>query len=333
MKPRERDDDSEDSFTFLDAKESPFPLTVEAFRTLPEIRAAFGPVVAAAKWHDDEFWADAESRCREILHLCDDDRGKFRAAVGEWVKFSCEFLVKQRAFLKKGRYASESFESIRHHLYDDSEKMRKSYLIALMFSFLFSSNYSGFFSFFRGRMIPRVRGARSVCDVGCGHGVYLAQMMIAGSSAAGVGVDISAASLDTARRLLSFHGVDAGRYRLSQGDVQVRLPVDDASQDAVTCFEVIEHLERPSAAIAELRRALRPGGTLCMSTAIRMESVDHIHLFESPDQVRQLVEAKGLTIIEDQVIPLSTEDISDAEVRDRLVRDPGTPLGIVLLAS
>src|SRR4051812_35730 len=31
--------------------------------------------------------------CREILYLCDDDRRKFRAAVAEWVDFSCEFLV------------------------------------------------------------------------------------------------------------------------------------------------------------------------------------------------------------------------------------------------
>jgi 2-polyprenyl-3-methyl-5-hydroxy-6-metoxy-1,4-benzoquinol methylase len=191
----------------------------------------------------------------------------------------------------------------------------------------------GFFEFFRRRMIPRVPGVRSVCDVGCGHGIYLSQMMSTDLGVHGVGVDISAASLDMTRRLLSFHGVEAGRYRLSQGDVQERVPVDDASQDAVTCFEVIEHLELPEKAIAELRRALRPGGTLCMSTAIRMESVDHIHLFRSPDEVRQLVTAQGFVILADQVVPLTAENISDPAVIDRLIHDPDAPLGIVLLAS
>jgi 2-polyprenyl-3-methyl-5-hydroxy-6-metoxy-1,4-benzoquinol methylase len=325
--------DPPDPFTFLDAKESTFPLAVEAFRALPEIQAAFASVVTAARWHDDDFWPEAEARCREILHLCDDDRRKYRLAVGEWVNFSYEFMVKQRAFLKSGHYASDSFEAIRRDLYDDDQRMRSSYLIALMFSFLFSSNYVGFFWFFRRRMIPRVPGAESVCDVGCGHGVYMSQMMIAEPGSRGVGVDISTGSLETAGRVLAYHGIAASRYRLAQGDVQGRLPVDDASQDAVTCFEVVEHLERPEAAVAELRRAVRPGGVLCMSTAIRMESVDHIHLFRSPDEVLRLVESQGFAIVEYQIIPLSTENISNCDVRQRLIDDPSTPLGIVLLAS
>jgi 2-polyprenyl-3-methyl-5-hydroxy-6-metoxy-1,4-benzoquinol methylase len=333
MEILEMDHDVAQPFAFLDARESRFPLAVGAFRALLQIQAAFEAVVTAARWHDDHFWSDAEARCHEILHLCDQDQSKYSAAVEEWVKFSIEFLVKQRKFLKSGHYASESFETVRADLYDDDEKMKNFYLIALMFSFLFSSNYAGFFSFFRRRMLPRVEHARLVCDVGCGHGVYLTQMLGTSPTANGVGVDISMGSLQTARRLLSFHKVDPARYRLSQGDVQERLPLDDASVDAITCFEVIEHLERPAAAIAELRRILRPGGALCMSTAIRMESVDHIHLFRTPEEVRQLVEAGGLTIIEDQIIPLSTENLGDLEVVNRLVQDPNTPLGIVMLAS
>jgi len=333
MTSTEKTNDAGDPFAFLGPKMSTFPLAVDAFRALLEIQPLFEGVVSAAQWHDDNFWLNAEARCREILYLLDGDHRKFSAAVEQWVKFSSEFLVKQRNFLKRGHYASNSFEAIRRDLYEDDEKMRNFYLIALMFSFLFSSNYVGFFAFFQRRMIPSVREARSVCDVGCGHGVYLAQMLTAEPGAKGVGVDISSASLETTRRLLTFHGVFAARYRLSQGDVQERLPVDDASQDALTCFEVIEHLEQPGAAIAELRRALRPGGALCMSTAIRMESVDHIHLFHSPDEVRRLVLANGFTIVEDEIIPLSTEDISDQEVHDRLVRDPKVPLGIVLLAT
>jgi ubiquinone/menaquinone biosynthesis C-methylase UbiE len=328
------DSDPASLAAFLNQKGAQFPLAADAFRTLPEIQAAFSGVVASARSYDDDFWPDAEARCQEILYLCGGDHQKFKAAVAEWVNFSYEFLVRQRAFLKKGHYASDSFETVRKELYDDDEKMRNFYLMALMFSFLFSSNYVGFFSFFRRQMISRVRGAHSVCDVGCGHGVYLTQMMLAEPGSQGVGVDISAGSLETASRLLSFRGIDASRYRLSQGDVQERLPVDDASQDAVTCFEVIEHLERPGAALAELRRILKPGGTLCMSTAIRLESVDHIYLFNSPDEVRQLVESQGFTIVGGEVIPLLTDSSSsDLGVRQKLIDDPNTPLGIVLLAS
>jgi 2-polyprenyl-3-methyl-5-hydroxy-6-metoxy-1,4-benzoquinol methylase len=329
----EQDSYPGDSLDFLDARGPRFPLAVRAFRSLFKIQPLFESNVTAARWQDDDFWCDAEDRCREILHLCDQNERKFEAAVAEWVTFSLEFVKKQRKFRLTGRYGSESFEKVQHELYDNAEKMQNFYLIALMFSFVFSSNYSGMFAFFRSRMIPRLRETGSVCDVGCGHGVYLSQMLLAEPASMGVGVDISLGSLETSRRMLTFHGIDAARFRLLKGDVQAGIPIDSASQDGITCFEVIEHLERPSAAIAEFRRVLKPGGTLSMSTAIRMESVDHIHLFRSPDEVRRLVESQGFTIIEDDTIPLSTENTTDPEVRNRLIKDPKTALAIVLLLA
>ena len=321
------------ALAFLEARAASAPLSVAAYRSLLELQPAYHAVVEAAGRRGDDLWADGEARCREILHLCDGDEARFRAAVREWVKFSYEFLAKQRTFLKVGHYAGGSFEEIKRDLYEDDAKMRDFYLIALLFSFLFSSNYVGFFAFFRREMLARLGGARTVCDVGCGHGVYLAQMLTAAPGATGIGVDISEASLATARRLLDFHDIPPGRRRFLAGDVQVRLDVEDASQDAVTCFEVIEHLEQPERALSELRRILKPGGTLCLSTAIRMESVDHIHLFQSPDEVRRLIEAGGFTRVADEVIPLTTEDLDEPGVRERLIADPRTALGYVTLAT
>jgi SAM-dependent methyltransferase len=48
-----------------------------------------------------------------------------------------------------------------------------------------------------------------------------------------------------------------------QGDLQ-QLPVATASCSMVVCFNVIEHLDRPEAAIAEMARALVPGGLLLL---------------------------------------------------------------------
>ena len=45
----------------------------------------------------------------------------------------------------------------------------------------------------------------------------------------------------------------------------VDMPVDDASFDAVLCTEVIEHVPDPLAAITEMARVLRPGGTLLLT--------------------------------------------------------------------
>jgi SAM-dependent methyltransferase len=45
------------------------------------------------------------------------------------------------------------------------------------------------------------------------------------------------------------------------GDVQT-YPLPPAAYDAITCFDVLEHLPRPEQALANLAQALRSGGTL-----------------------------------------------------------------------
>lgn len=43
------------------------------------------------------------------------------------------------------------------------------------------------------------------------------------------------------------------------------LPFPDASFDLVTCFSVIEYIERPAVAVAEMARVLRPGGRIVIA--------------------------------------------------------------------
>jgi 2-polyprenyl-3-methyl-5-hydroxy-6-metoxy-1,4-benzoquinol methylase len=313
----------------LEARRASAPLTVVALGALLRYQPAYRSVVLAALRRGDDYWGSAEARCREILHLAGGDPEEFERSVLQWIRFSFEFFRKQQQFLRTGHYAATEFAEVQRQLYDDPERMEKFYLVALMFSFVFSSNYIAFFDFFRRELLPRLGPASSACDVGCGHGVYLTEMLRRG--ARGIGLDISPASLATTRRLLAYHAIPGDRYRLELGDLHGTLPVDPASQDAVTCFEVIEHLEDPAHALVELRRILRPGGALCLSTAIRMESVDHLHLFREPGEVEGLIEGAGLTIVASECIPLTTEDIADRAVRDRLIADPAVPLGYVAL--
>ena len=44
------------------------------------------------------------------------------------------------------------------------------------------------------------------------------------------------------------------------------IPVDDASFDVALCLQVLEHVADPAAAVRELRRVVRPGGRVLLST-------------------------------------------------------------------
>lgn len=95
-----------------------------------------------------------------------------------------------------------------------------------------------------------------VLDVasGCGYGTA----MLAARGFEAVGVDVDAPSVAAARRRHRH-----GRFVAADG---LRLPFADDSFDAVVSFETLEHVTDGKAFLEELRRVLRPGGTLVCST-------------------------------------------------------------------
>jgi FkbH-like protein len=310
------------------------PLLAQAYEALleqmPSLERSLGSLIAR---QDEAFWSDGEERCREILHFCDGDTSRFRHAVSAWVEFSMEYLSKQHTFLKTGTYASTDFDQIRHDLYDNDERMRSFYLVALMFSFLFSANYIGYFRFFRAQLLSRLAEARIVCDIGCGHGVYLSQMLLRAPAAAGRGLDISDASLATAASMLAYHRIEPERCAFSHADLRATLPLDSGTIDAATCFEVLEHLDDPRHALEEIHRILRPGAPFCVSAAVRMESVDHLYVFNHPRDVRALLTATGFTVVADDAFPLTGADLQDPAAWQAAVDDPRVSLGYVALVT
>jgi SAM-dependent methyltransferase len=94
-----------------------------------------------------------------------------------------------------------------------------------------------------------------VLDACCGPGMLAAGALARGADA--TGLDFSAEAVELARKL-----VPDGRFQ--QGDAQA-LPYPTASFDAVLCGYGVMHLPNPAAALAEMRRVLRPGGRVALS--------------------------------------------------------------------
>ena len=95
-----------------------------------------------------------------------------------------------------------------------------------------------------------------ILDAGCGTGLNLRHLP-EGST----GVDINPRNIALLRKRLPNHTV-------IEADVEA-LPFEDGSFGTVLCTEVIEHIPDPSAALAEYRRVLQPGGVLIGSVPAR----------------------------------------------------------------
>jgi len=94
---------------------------------------------------------------------------------------------------------------------------------------------------------------RRVLDLGCRDGA-LTRAYLDGNEV--VGFDADREALAAAARL----GIET-----HWADLDQPLEAQDASFDVVVAGELLEHLRDPQALVAEIRRVLRPGGTLVAS--------------------------------------------------------------------
>jgi ubiquinone/menaquinone biosynthesis C-methylase UbiE len=95
-----------------------------------------------------------------------------------------------------------------------------------------------------------------ILDIGCGPGFYVAELLDeVGDSGSVVGVDVSPQMLAIAAKRC------AGRANVEfREGPATAVPVDDAGFDAALSVQVLEYVGDTGGALAELHRAVRPGG-------------------------------------------------------------------------
>jgi len=109
------------------------------------------------------------------------------------------------------------------------------------------------------RLIAQCVSARpkSVLDLGCGRGFLLRSLQERIPGLACFGVELSQSSVDEAR---------SSGITIFDQDLAARLPLPDDSVDLAVMGEVIEHVFDPDACLEEVRRVMRPGATLIVTT-------------------------------------------------------------------
>ncbi|GAC1308816.1 MAG: hypothetical protein NVS2B3_18870 [Vulcanimicrobiaceae bacterium] len=101
---------------------------------------------------------------------------------------------------------------------------------------------------------------KDIADVGCGYAGVLRYFRDRGNRC--TGFDVSDYIVNTNREI-------SRDMTFERGDITAGLPGRDGAFDVLICMEVLEHLERSDLALANIMRALRPGGHLVMSSPNR----------------------------------------------------------------
>ena len=179
----------------------------------------------------------------------------------------------------------------------------------------------------RAFLVDHARAGETVLDIGCGAAEFSAALLEA--EALPVAVDVAREALRRARERVP--GLDARLWEPGEP-----LPVDDASVDVVWAGEVVEHVADVAPWLSELRRVLKPRGTLLLTTphhgpgtllrlALSRRAFaehfeprsDHVQYF-SPYTLRTLLDDLGFDVAELRVaggLPLLRSTILARAVR------------------
>ena len=138
-----------------------------------------------------------------------------------------------------------------------------------------------------------------VVDFGCGRGAYAGDpvpfrrdlRIFKGKVARVIGLDANPAAGENPF-LDAFHRLDGPHW-----------PLENESVDLILCDNVLEHLPEPAAFFGEARRALRPGGVVCIRTPNALNYIALLsRLVPNRSHARVLAKAKpGLA--EEDIFP------------------------------
>lgn len=132
----------------------------------------------------------------------------------------------------------------------------------------------------------------AILDAGCGTGGFLSAMANRGFRGRAVGLDVAAEALGRARR-------DHGLELLARGSAS-ELPIAPDSLDLVILHDVLQHLPAgdDERALAEARRALKPGGMLLLRTNVGspVGGSDALHRRYSASGLAGLVRSAGFVV-------------------------------------
>lgn len=285
-------------------------------------------MVNSLEQHNPDYQTVAHYPAHVIRSLCKDE-AQVQAALDGYIRFCDTFQQKQLNFARKNAYVHTDYEEVNQAVYQNEEYMTHTYYPALLFSYLFSSNYFEILRVFTQHFIPLIQHrAGSSCEIGIGHGLLSSLALKSNPKLQGTGLDISPVAEKVTSKVTGIMGVPP--VEVSTADATKSISI--VNNQVMICAEVLEHLPDPALLLRQIRKAMAPDGLFFLTASINMESVDHLYLFHNDDEVIAMVNACGFEVVEKHIAFLTGRDYrNNEELKLKLMKKLNPSTSILIL--
>jgi 2-polyprenyl-3-methyl-5-hydroxy-6-metoxy-1,4-benzoquinol methylase len=233
-------------------------------------------------------WNFAERIAEKVLQIAGD---RLDRVCEDYRWLSGVMLDEELHFRRTGRYRLSRFEEAQAQVYSNLDLMTR-YMNGVLASQLWWRNHTEMLQYFHDDFLGQNRKRFRHLEIGPGHGLFLSLAAASPSCLSAEAWDISDASLLNTRNAL-------GAMHLGHEVLLKKASIFDAPKGQFTSIafsEVLEHLERPSDALSILRGLLAEDGRIFLNAPVNSPAPDHLYLFETPEQIVQLVIDAGFAV-------------------------------------
>jgi 2-polyprenyl-3-methyl-5-hydroxy-6-metoxy-1,4-benzoquinol methylase len=229
-----------------------------------------------------------------------------------YLNYTKSIRVEEMYFAKEHKYRYHDFADVYKKVYSRDEYMY-DYVVGLCMTQIFWPNHYGIVRFFLDIFLPKVKNFTVGAEAGVGHGLFHSELLRGAPEMNTTLVDISTMSLKMTQKMIAATGIDLSRVVAKECDVQKQILIEDESLDVLLMGELIEHLQKGEAVLYSFAKKMKPSGYCFFTTAINAPAEDHILLFNTTSEIRDMLGRSGWKIHEEHFGTLNGMSVREAE--------------------
>ena len=288
-------------------------IVVEFFRKLKEKSVLQSKYIT--EWQDKYTSNELNEFSHLIRFFVEKERKSMSDIVDAYLFLNDMIAEEQYFFAVNGHYRFSKLAEVEDAVYGNSTYMEK-YMMGLAVSDYIWIQHIKMVRFFE-KFLDFSEGGARYLEVGPGYGQYMRHAICSNKYENYQACDLSAESVRGCKLFLEY--ALPAKLR-NKWDVTQQNLFDLATEDKydmIVMGEVLEHVEQPMRMLRKIQEHLSETGIAFVSTVINAPAVDHIYLFHTVDEVKQLVRDAGFEIIEYEVFTAGDIALEKAEKKKR----------------